>query len=87
MVVKEKSIGRVGKHYVNQNQREGWASRIWLDSVRPCWRDRCGGCKQKKHHCSTKCLVQNISPHGWFLMQEAPRDRMHGKAYLKQDVS
>ena len=41
---KEKSIGKNGKFFVRQNQREGWGSKIWGNSMMQCWQNRYGGC-------------------------------------------
>ena len=86
MVVKEKSIGRIGKFYANWNQREEWGSKIWWDLTRLCLLNKCGSYKQSKLHYRIKYSTKNISPQVQCLKQKVSRDHSLGKASLKQGM-
>ena len=87
VVIVEKFIGKIWRHYANTNLKEDWVSKIWSNSMKRCWPNKCGGCIWIGPHYFSGCLVLNSSHQDWCSMQKAQKVLSHGKVFSRQGLS
>ena len=81
MESKGKFIGEVGRSCVNQRSLEVWVLKTWLNLMRPCLQNRCGGYYMIKILCFIRCLKPNTSLLERCLMPKSLPDHMLGIVY------